>query len=122
MEIKLIEINNTTIAEVVSDTILISTTQEAVDLMMNCAYQGAGSLLLYEHNLAPEFFDLKTKLAGDILQKFSTYQLRLAIIGNFAKYSSKSLRDFIFESNKAGRILFLEDAAEAKELLCRRIG
>jgi hypothetical protein len=120
MTVNLLDINNTLIAEIISEEIIISNTQEAVDLMMNCAYQGAESLVLQEHNLAPEFFDLKTRLAGDILQKFSTYQLRLAIIGDFEKYSSKSLQDFIFESNKAGRILFVKNSAEAKELLCRK--
>jgi hypothetical protein len=120
MKIELLEINGSTIAEVISDDIFIQTTQDAVDLMMNCAYQGAQSLIIHEHHLVAEFFDLKTRLAGDILQKFSTYQLRLAIIGNFDKYSSKSLRDFIFESNKAGRILFVRNAEEAKELLSQR--
>jgi hypothetical protein len=120
MTINLLEINNTTIAEVISDEIIISSTQEAVDLMMNCAYQGAESLLMKEHNFAPGFFDLKTRMAGDILQKFSTYQLRLAIIGNFEKFSNQSLRDFIFESNKAGRILFMHSAEEAKEILSRK--
>jgi hypothetical protein len=117
MKIELLEINGSTIAEVISDDILIQTTQDAVDLMMNCAYLGAGSLIVHEHHLAPGFFDLKTRLAGDILQKFSTYQMRLAIIGNFEKFDSKSLRDFIYESNKGGRINFVQSIKQARESL-----
>jgi hypothetical protein len=120
MKIELLEINDTPIAEIISNSVIISTTQDAVDLMMNCAYQGANSLVIHEYNLDPGFFDLKTKLAGDILQKFSTYQLRLAIVGDFEKYNSKSLRDFIYESNKAGRILFVKNIEEAEECLSRK--
>jgi hypothetical protein len=41
---------------------------------------GAGGLILTESDLAPEFFDLKTGLAGELFQKFTNYQLRLALI------------------------------------------
>jgi len=120
MNIEIIQLNGARIAEIHSGVILISSAQEAVDLMMNCAYQGAESLVLREHHFDPGFFDLKTRMAGDILQKFSTYQMRLAIVGDFGKYSSKSLQDFIFESNKAGRIHFVQLVEEAKELLSRK--
>lgn len=59
------------------------------------------------------FFDLKTGLAGDILQKFSNYNIKLAILGNFKNEQSKSLNDFIYESNKTGRINFVETFDEA---------
>jgi hypothetical protein len=51
------------------------------------------------------------------LQKFSTYGSRLAIIGDFSKYDSKSLRDFIYESNKTGRICFVGSQDEAVKAL-----
>ena len=59
-------------------------------------------------SLHPDFFDLKTRFAGEILQKFSNYDVKLAIVGDFSKYSSKSLRDFIYESNK-GKLIFFAD-------------
>ena len=80
---------------------------------MNCQYQGADSIILHEYNLPVEFFDLSTQLAGDILQKFSTYDSRLAIVGDFSKYESKSLKDFIYESNKGRRINFVHSVEEA---------
>ncbi|MFZ2340826.1 MAG: DUF4180 domain-containing protein [Bacteroidales bacterium] len=60
-----------------------------------------------------DFFDLKTKIAGDILQKFSNYRMKLAIIGDFSAIKSKSLRDFIRESNNAGTINFVGSMEEA---------
>lgn len=93
------------------------TAEVAAELLMNCHYQGTDSLIVHEHNLPAEFFDLKTKLAGDILQKFSTYQGRLSIVGDFSKYEGRSLRDFIYESNKGRRINFVTTVEDAKAIL-----
>jgi hypothetical protein len=101
------------------DDIVINNTQDAFDLMGNAGYQGASCIILREQNINPQFFDLKTGLAGDILQKFSNYQTRLAIIGDFTKYQSKSLSDFIRESNKYGHINFVSSNEEALNALSR---
>lgn len=117
MEIKTHTINEHSIAEVVSDQIVFRTTQEAVEVMMNCYYNGASKMIVYEQNLPAEFFDLKTGFAGDVLQKFSTYQIQLAIVGDFTKYTSKSLKDFIYESNQVKRINFVGSLNEAFDRL-----
>ncbi|RDI13146.1 DUF4180 domain-containing protein [Flavobacterium sp. AG291] len=105
------------IAVILSQDIIFDNAEDAAELLMNCLYQDSDSIILYEYNLPPAFFDLKTKLAGDILQKFSTYNGRLAIIGDFSKYESKSLKDFIYESNKQGRINFVSTMEEAQAVL-----
>jgi hypothetical protein len=121
MKINNIEINETVIAEIISDIIEIKNTQDAVDIMADCIFSGTGKIIIHEKNIIPDFFDLKTGIAGDILQKFSTYNVRLAIIGDFSKYSSKSLRDFIFESNKHRQVNFVNTLEEAKEKLIKGI-
>ncbi|MBN2893879.1 MAG: DUF4180 domain-containing protein [Bacteroidales bacterium] len=113
--INIIKIKSETIAEVNSDDVIIKTVQDAVDLMGNCSYQGAYKIVIKEKNIIPEFFDLKTKIAGEILQKFSTYNMKLEIIGNFSKFTSKSLKDFIYESNKQGRITFIDFKKNSNE-------
>ncbi|HEY5469020.1 MAG TPA: DUF4180 domain-containing protein [Bacteroidales bacterium] len=55
----------------------------------------------------------RNRLAGDILQKFSNYNIKLANVGDFTKYKSKSLHDFIRESNKGNRIFFLQNFDDA---------
>jgi hypothetical protein len=118
MEISFIEVNEIKIAEILSDTMLINKTQDALDIMADCNYQGSYKIILHEKNIIADFFDLKTGIAGNILQKFSTYNVQLAIVGDFTKYKSKSLNDFIFESNKLGRINFVHSTEEAiKRLL-----
>lgn len=113
------QINNHKAIEIVTDEVIIYSEQDALDLMANIDYQyDSKKIILKEKNLKADFFDLKTGLAGAILQKFSNYRVQLAIIGEFSKYNSKSLQDFIYESNKQKRILFVENIEQAlKDLL-----
>ena len=119
MKINLIEIKGNYIAEIISDTVVVKNSQNALDLMANCGYQGARKIIINEKNIIPDFFDLKTGIAGEILQKFTNYDVQLAIVGDFSKYSSKSLRGLIYESNKKGRINFVKSTSEAKDKLIR---
>ncbi|MCB8998786.1 MAG: DUF4180 domain-containing protein [Bacteroidales bacterium] len=107
MEIKITELQDKIIAQPLSDSQIIVTVQDSLDLMADCSYKGAEVMILYDYNFTPRFFDLSTGLAGEILQKFSTYSMSLVIIGDFGKYPSKNLKSFIFESNKTGRINFM---------------
>ncbi len=117
MKINVHQINNTKIAEVISDEIIIKSVQDGLDLLGNIYYQDFDKVVIYEKNITPTFFDLKTKIAGEILQKFSNYRVRLAIAGDFSKYESKSIKDFIFESNRTKHINFVESLEEALEKL-----
>ena len=107
MEIKIHTIDDRKIAEIISDDIVLQTVEDAVDLIGNMSYQGFDKLIIHEENMISDFFELKNKIAGNILQKFSQYSMPLAIIGDFEKYESKSLNDFIFESNKGSQINFV---------------
>ena len=118
MEMEIIEIGRIRIALLISDRI-ISKTQDVLEIMSESLSHNCYSIILYEKQIAPDFFVLKSGIAGEMLQKFSLYDFRLAIIGDFSKYASKSLRDFIFESNKHRRINFVSSVEEAKERLIK---
>lgn len=120
MQIKTSNIDGVSVAEIVSEEVVIHDVQDALDLMADCRYSGNDGIIMYETQIVTEFFDLKTGMAGEILQKFSTYDMRLALIGDFSKYTSKSLRDFIYESNKVGRVNFVGSIGEARDKLVRR--
>ena len=109
--------NDTKIAEVISDRIIIEKTEDGLDLLGNLYYQGFDKIIINEENITPDFFDLKTGIAGEILQKFSTYRVQLAIVGDFSKYKSKSLNNFIYESNKGRHINFVTSQTEAIKIL-----
>ncbi|RFS18592.1 DUF4180 domain-containing protein [Emticicia sp. C21] len=120
MNIEITNHNGIFMAELIAEEIVIIEVQDALDIMANAAYAGATKLILHEKNITPDFFDLKTKIAGEILQKFSNYNMPLAIVGDFSKYTSKSLRDFIYESNNGRSVNFVSSVEEAKEKLARR--
>lgn len=119
MKIQSYDINNMKIAEIISDEIIIQSAQDGLDLMGDLYYQGFDKIILHEKNITPEFFDLKTGIAGEILQKFSNYRIGLAIVGDFSQYESKSMKDFIFESNKTKHVNFLKTVEKALESLSK---
>lgn len=112
MEIKTHNIEDTKVAEIITDKVILRSTEDGLDLLGNLYYQGFDKIIIHEKNITPEFFDLRTKIAGEILQKFAQYQMPLIIVGDFSKYKSKSLNDFIFESNKSQQINFIKDLSD----------
>lgn len=118
MEITTIKENDKEIAIVKSDDVLITDVQSALDFMATVSYEtGSNHIILNKSVIVEEFFDLKTKFAGEILQKFVNYHMKLAIVGDFSMYRSKSLRDFIYESNNGKHIFFLNNEKQAIEKL-----
>jgi hypothetical protein len=116
MTIETVTEKNLTVAVVNSPAEIIIDVQSALDLMATVRYEtGCNYIILHKEAISEDFFDLKTKLAGDILQKFVNYQMKIAIIGDFSMYTSKSLQDFIYESNQGKSILFMNSKKQAME-------
>lgn len=112
------ESNGKTIAEIQSDEVIVGSSQDALDVMADLGARGIREIIIHQKNLAPSFFSLSTGLAGDILQKFSNYQVRLAIVGEHARFTSGSLQAFIRESNRGNTVFFVSSVEEA----LRRLG
>ncbi|MCX6732716.1 MAG: DUF4180 domain-containing protein [Candidatus Roizmanbacteria bacterium] len=110
MDTKLVSLGEVTATEIITDEILIKTAQDALDIM---ASSPSRHIIVHEYNFGKDFFDLSTRIAGEILQKFTNYQVRLAIVGDYSKFKSKSLQDFIYESNKNGEYLFVNTVEQA---------
>ena len=110
---KLHRIGNTVVAELTDEHFLISQGQDVLDLMGDLIMDNCNMMIIHENNLHEEFFRLHSGLAGEIFQKFSNYNFKLALIGDFTKYTSKSFQDLIRESNKGNRIFFVRDIDEA---------
>ncbi|WP_449439652.1 DUF4180 domain-containing protein [Pedobacter steynii] len=113
MNIEIHQTEKTRIAEVISDEVLIKNPEEGLQLLADLYYQNFDKIILKEQNICAEFFDLKSGIAGEILQKFSNYRMPLAIVGDFSKYQSKSIKDFIYESNKGKLVNFVGSREEA---------
>ena len=94
-------------AEIITEELLIINPQDSLQLIVDIYYQGFDRMVISDKNITPEFFDLKTTLAGEILQKFTQYKMRLIIVGDFSKYPGQSLKDFMYESNQGQQVNFL---------------
>lgn len=107
MEITTINENGVNIAVINSEECLICDTQSALDLMMTVHYDtGCNRIAINKEAVTDEFFVLSTRIAGDILQKYTNYHVKLAIYGDFTGYTSKPLKDFMYESNRGNDIYF----------------
>lgn len=101
------------LAEIIPEQGPIQDPLEMLDLMVEAGYNSCDRIIMHADNLHPDFFDLRTGIAGEILQKFSNYRMKLSLIGDFSGYKSKSLQDFIRESNSQGIISFVDSIEKA---------
>ncbi|EUJ46239.1 DUF4180 domain-containing protein [Listeria riparia] len=117
---KIIKLQNEEIARIVSDEVSIKDTQTLLDIVMGVQYEtGYRQIIVDKATILEAFFDLKTKLLGEAFQKLVIYQQRLAIIGDYSSYVSKSWQDYMFESNKGNNVYFVATELEAVEKLKR---
>ena len=113
MNLSKIENKGTLCALVNCENTVITDTQSALDLLMSAKYDiGTKNIVISKQLITEDFFVLSTGLAGEILQKFVNYGGRIAIYGGYSHYTSKPLRDFIYESNN-GKDVFFVSSLEA---------
>jgi hypothetical protein len=69
--------------------------------------------VLCESRLDPAFFDLRTRIAGELFQKVMNYQTRLAIvIADPARYGER-FRELAYEHRNHAHIRFFNTTAQA---------
>ncbi len=90
-----------------------NTVQDALDCMATASYEGSLGMIVPKECLPEAFFQLKTGFAGEVLQKFSNYRMMIAVAGDFSGYASRSLKDFIYESNKGRQVFFKATVEES---------
>ncbi len=103
-----------------SNELIIKDVQTAIDFIMTIKYEtNCNKIALNKSAIVEDFFILSKGLAGEILQKFINYQTKFAIYGDYSKYTSKPLKDFIYESNKGKDIFFVSNEDESIEMLSK---
>lgn len=102
----------------------ISTPDDASDLVGTAWSHQAGMVAVPVERLDPEFFRLRSGVAGEITQKFVNYRLRLAVVGDIGEQMMKSdaLRDFVRESNFGQHVWFVDSDADLDRMLADRAG
>lgn len=120
MKTEVIKKNHISVALIHSEEQLITDVGSALDLMISVKYEtGCTNIAVNKEAFVDDFFILSTCMAGEILQKFINYGIRLAIYGDYTKYTSKPLKDFIYESNQGKDFFFVATKEEAIHMLTR---
>jgi len=78
---------------------------------------GADAVILTEGDLAPEFFDLRSGLAGEVMQKFVNYRLRVALVVPDADVYGERFSELVYEHRAHTMIRFVRTMDEAKAWL-----
>ncbi len=104
---------------IAADGPALASERDAVDLLGSTYGSGADFIAIPVGRLTDDFFRLRTGVAGAFLQKLRTYGYRVAIVGDVSAWTadSQALRDFIYESNKLGQVIFAADEDD----LARRV-
>lgn len=118
MHLSKLETGGALCAAVTCEKPVITDAQSALDLLMSAKYSiGTKNIIIPKKLVTEDFFVLSTGLAGEILQKIINYGGRIAICGDYSHYTSKPLKDFIYESNKGKDVFFVSSLDEALEKL-----
>ena len=96
----------------------VATVQDALDLI-GAAFLGAEVVAVPASRVDRSFFTLGTRFAGEVMQKFVNYNLRLAIVGDISEHlaASSALRALVRESNSAAHVWFVPDMDALDERL-----
>lgn len=92
----------------------LRTGRDAVDLMSAASENRASWIVIPAARLGDDFFELRTRIAGEIAQKFAMYGAKVAIVGDISRRiaASQSLAAFVAESNRGESLWFVESRQE----------
>ena len=120
---KFYELHGMRVLECVPDGAKLQTYGDAVDLIGKTFENRATLIVIPVECLDDEFFQLKTRIAGELIQKFVQYRRRLVIVGDISGFlaQSSALRAFVNESNRGKEVWFLASLEDLNDRLERAV-
>ncbi|SFB94952.1 DUF4180 domain-containing protein [Streptomyces aidingensis] len=96
--------------------------RSALEVIGNVLGAGAAWAAVPAERLDPDFFRLRTGVAGEFVQKFAQYGVGLAVVGDVAAHveSSSALRDLVREANRGNGFWIVTDLDELRGRMSRR--
>jgi hypothetical protein len=93
---------------------------DPVAAVIGCIEHGARALLLDAGALPPAFFDLRSGVAGNVVQKLVNYGIRMAAVVPDLEAQSVRFQEFAREANSGRQFRFFATRREAIEWLGAR--
>jgi hypothetical protein len=102
------------VLECAPDGATLGADQSLTDLIGQALSHQADVVVVPVERLTEGFFNLRTGIAGEVVQKFVNYRLRLAVVGDISRHlaASSALRAFVNEANRGRQLWFVADRDE----------
>jgi PadR family transcriptional regulator, regulatory protein AphA len=98
---------------------LVSTEKDALSLCVACMESKTNLLMLDAKALSEDFFLLRTGLAGQVLQKFTNYQVKAALIITKDQILNVRFKELLSELNKGNDFRTFTSTADAENWLLK---
>lgn len=97
----------------------LRTYNDAVEIVGKSFENSATLVVIPVECLDDDFFRLRTRVAGELIQKFVQYRRRLVIVGDISRHlaESSALRAFVNEANRGKEVWFLATREELEDRL-----
>src|SRR6185369_753328 len=119
MDTRRYELSGTRVVELAREGTPLQDDRDAVDAIAAVSMHDSDIVVIPAERLAEDFFRLRTGTAGQVIQKFLTYRLRLVIMGNISRHLqlSAALRAVVYECNAGSHVWFVADLDELQQRL-----
>lgn len=119
MNYQIRETENKKYIELMSAAEPISSENYALDLIGLCWEHNTNAIMIHYNSLSEDFFKLKTRLAGNVIQKFINYGIKVAIIAPNDIIQKDRFREMAIETNKGNHFRLYESKEEAEKWLLK---
>jgi hypothetical protein len=120
---KFYELHGARVLELAPDETRVRTYSDAVETVGKSFENRATVVVIPVACLDDEFFQLKTRIAGELIQKFVQYRRHVVILGDISRHlaESSALRAFVAESNRGKEVWFLATREELDQRLAQAV-
>jgi DNA-binding PadR family transcriptional regulator len=119
MNYQINEIENKKYIEVISLTNQLSKEDDVLDLISLCWEHETYHLMLHYDILSEDFFKLRTKLAGNVIQKLINYNIKTVALIPEEAIGKGRFNEMAMETNKGSHFRIYEDKDEAEQWLLK---
>ena len=117
IQTRLVEKDGITYVECLAGGGLIQAERDALDLAAACWEHQTARLLIHAASLSEDFYQLKTGLAGAVLQKFANYHIRAAAVIPAELAGQGRFGEMVLEANRGNQFRVFQDHAAAERWL-----
>ncbi|CAH8716805.1 DUF4180 domain-containing protein [Paenibacillus melissococcoides] len=117
MNYKIVENGTKKYIELISSPTPLSTEQDAVDLVALCREHAIDFLMLHGEALSEDFFNLRTGVAGRMMQKFINYGVKTAVVIPDTSVNKGRFKEMVTESNRSNQFGVFETREDAESWL-----